>query len=60
MTLICQRDIGGYNIFGADILRQMKSPKVWSFELPRTNESWSLRKVAGCWVYLTLVGKGLM
>ena len=33
----------------------MKSPKVWSLR----KELWSLRKVAGCWVYLALVGKGL-
>ena len=37
------------------VLRQMKSPKVWSLR----KELWSLRKVAGCWVYLALVGKGL-
>ena len=33
----------------------MKSPKVWSLR----KELWSLRKVAGCWMYLVLVGKGL-
>ena len=38
----------------------MKSPKVWSFELPWTNELWSLRKVDGCQVYLALVSKGLI
>ena len=37
------------------VLRQMKSPKVWSLR----KELWSLRKVAGCWMYLVLVGKGL-
>ena len=40
------------------VLRKMKSPKVWSFELPWINELRSLKKVASCWVYLALVGKG--
>ena len=41
------------------VLRQMKSPKVWSFELPWTNKLRSLRKVAGSGVYLALLRRFL-
>ena len=40
------------------VLRQMKSPKVWSFELPWRIELWLSRKVTGCsfppWLLITM------
>ena len=40
------------------VLRQMKSPKVWSFELRWRIELWSSRKVTGCsfppWLLITM------